>query len=302
MCYTGHVTIGVQTLDQRVEPLLTRFRLAAVADRTVERRAMIYLALTAVTGVVAAICLFVACGIAVEARKAAERQTATWLAAVGGGAFALSIGFGVRRRAWKRLDLDNRKLQALLRVLAILRADIARSERVSMTADLRDTRQGGALVSRESVGASTVSRYRHAWLTLAARLADGNSVALSVVDHLKVKQKRRTRYVCTTDVDLSIRLDQRYRGAVPALVNLLGRRKLPYAVPAGVVPPSEGQGRPPRETFRLTGVHAAPNGGAIKLALKTPRLPDPSRLPDGDVLLGVLRWFYGSLGDACRLV
>lgn len=296
------MTSGVQKLDQRVEPLLARLRLAALTDRTVERRARVHLALTAVTGVVAAICLFVACNIALEARKAVERQNATWLGVVGGSALAASIGFGLRRRAWKRLDLDNRKLRALLRVLAILRADIAFRERVSVIADLRDTQQGGALVSRESVGASTVSRYRHPWLTLSARLADGNTVALTVVDHLKVKQKRRTRYVCTTDVELSIRLDKRYRGAVAPLVNLLDRRNPPSAAPVRAAPPAEGQRRPERESFTLTGVRAAPNGSAIKLALKTPRWHDPSRLPDGDVLLGVLRWFYGSLGEARRLV
>jgi hypothetical protein len=292
------VTPGVQKLDQRVETLLARLRRAAVTDRAMERRTKVFLALAIVTGLAAAGCLVVACGMAVEAHGATERASATRLALLGAVALALCLVFSAWYRAWKRLDLDNRKLQALLRLLAILRADIRHTERVRVSADLRDTEQGGELLGRERVGASKVSRYRHAWLTLSARLADGNTVDLTVVDHLKVKQKKRTRYVRTTDVDLALRLDKRYRGAVPALVDLLERRTPPHAVPAGAVAPPPAQGGPARESFRLTGVRAAPSGSAVKVALRTPRLEDQTRLPDGDVLLGVVRWVYGMLAEA----
>jgi hypothetical protein len=186
---------------------------------------------------------------------------------------------------YHRLDLDDRKLALVLRVVTMLRADMRSGERLALTVDFRSYRRGGTIDERTGwfLG-NSVKKYRHPWLTLRVALADGNVLVLAVVDRVTVRQKRKTtggktkyktRIRARSDVSLAVRLAKRYGPAAAAADALRGR-----AV-AGLT---------------LAAITAASDGARLDAAFRSPTVIDLAALPGADAALGVLRWLYGGLG------
>jgi hypothetical protein len=262
---------GVNQLNEKVDLLLARLRLASAADRKAQRWARIFLGLTIVM-IVASIG---ACNLLVDAAGLPLR-----LVAIG----VMIVLVAVVARAWlryRRLDLDDRKLQTVQKVLGILRADIPKDAPVALTVDLRGYKAGGKEVGRKG----PVTLYRHPWLDLTVPLADGNTITLEVTDRVKRKAKRKkTREQCRSDVDLGLRLDKRYGDASEAVGRL---RRLVVPKSLGMVTVQAGR---------------ATDGRARRLSasFSTPVSVSVAQLVGGDALLAAVRWAYAGLAAAPR--
>lgn len=260
---------GVNRFSENVDLLLARLRIAAVADKKTERRIRILLVLTIVT-VIAAIG---ACN------NTFFSETPSLPRPVGVAVLSvLTVAAVILGRWWSRsrlLDLDDRKLQTLQKLLGILRADIPKQATIIVAVDFRDYKTAGATRRK---GAVTV--YRDAWLDLAVPLADGNVLTLAVTDRVKRKAKRkRTAEQFRTDVDLGLRLNKRYDDAAEIVRRL---RRVAAPKPFGAMTVSEGRktdGRQKRLWARLS----------------TPLAVNSSGLVGGDGLLAAVRWTYAGL-------
>lgn len=262
---------GVNQLNEKVDLLLTRLRFAAAADRKAQRWARIFLVLTIVL-IVASIG---ACNVLSEGVGRPLK-----LVAIG----AMIVLVAVVARAWlryRRLDLDDRKLHAVQKVLGILRADIPKDAPVALMVDLRGYKAGGKEVGRK--GQATL--YRHPWLDLTVTLADGNTITIEVVDRVKRKVKRKkTREQCRSDVDLGLRLDKRYGDASEAARRL---QRLGVPKPLGMVTVRAG---------RVTDGRAR----RLSASFSTPVSLSEAQLVGGDALLAAVRWAYTGLAAAPR--
>jgi hypothetical protein len=251
---------AVHRLEDTVEALLSRFAAAIVTDRAVGRRRRLF-------GWAALVSLPITVAPAL-------------LGGLAGAAVALALGIAsfVLWLAYRRREIEDRKLATVLRVLRVLRADIPLGERIRLTVDLRSHR---AMPPVEKKGA--VSKYRQAWLSMRVRLADGNTVGLAIVDGIKRKQKRkRTKETAQSRVVISLRLAKRYRQMGP-----LGRRL-------------ESRDAPPGLSVSAVKV-AGRDGRAVVVALRTPAtISAAGPLADGDTLLGALRWLYAAISVSRR--
>jgi len=262
---------GVNQLNEKVDLLLARLRLAAAADRKAQRWARIFGVLTIVmiVGVIGA------CNVLADAVGLPLKLVAL-------GALIILVAVGTRAwRRYRRLDLDDRKLQTVQKVLGILRADISKDAPVALMVDLRGYKAGGKEVGRKG----QVTLYRHAWLDLTVPLADGNTITLEVTDRVKRKAKRKkTREQCRCEVDLGLRLDKRY-GDASKVVRRLQRLVVPK--PLGMVTVRAGRVTDGR-TRRLSA------------SFSTPVSLSEAQLVDGDALLAAVRWAYTGLAAAPR--
>jgi hypothetical protein len=264
---------GVHRLREGADRLLARFGAAAVEDKAAERMARVFKVITVVCAVATVVGFFVLGETDLD-------PLVTWIVEL--ALAALAVLSGLRWRACARLDLDDRKLQTIQRVLGILRADIPRDAPVSLTVDLRPYDRGGHVVVKQ--GPST--KYRHAWLELTATLADGTIVTLGLTDRVKRKVKRRgAREQWRSDLDLGLRPARRY-GPVSEAARRMRERPVPP--PLRLVTLREGPGDP-RQARRLWA------------RLRTPVTPSvPAQLAGGDTLLAILRWAYGGLASPRR--
>jgi hypothetical protein len=194
------VTPGIVRLDARVEAVLSRFSVAWVEDKAVERKAKRYTWLAVACAVLTVVVMGVFGALV-----------------VGVPAAVLLVVFAVLAFRYHRLDIEDRKLQAVMRVLKMLRADIPRDQRVALTVDLRPYSAG------QRVKTGMVTRYEHRWLDLTTTLADGNTLSLGVIDRIKEKRKRKgTRRVDHSDVRIAVRFAKRYRPIGPIADALRG--------------------------------------------------------------------------------
>ncbi len=200
------------------------------------------------------------------------------------------IVFAVKYSREKKHDLDDRKLDAALRLVQVLRADIPAQESVALRLDFRDYRRGGRLVTKEGGMFSSlkVYDYEHAWLDFSARLADGNVVAIAVVDEVTRKEKSKRKYTkvrerVSSDVSLSVKLREGDAAQVQA--------RLDGAPPGLAVRRVVGQGAHLRvsleggEALTLQGRGSASTNG---------------KLLDADSLLGALLWVYGGIAPPAK--
>ena len=259
---------GVNQLNEKVDLLLARLRLAAVADKRVERRRRVFGVLT----IVVILASVGACNLIVDVLPLSFPFKMLALA----GLVALIV---LVARWWvvaRRQDLDDRKLNTVGKALSILRADIPRDVPVGLTVDLRGYKAGGTIAGRKG----NVTLYRHQWLTLSVPLADGNTITLAITDRVKRKAKRkRTAEQFRTDVDLGLRLNKRYDDAAEIVRRL---RRVAAPKPFGAMTVSEGRktdGRQKRLWARLS----------------TPLAVNSSGLVGGDGLLAAVRWTYAGL-------
>lgn len=259
---------GVNTLNENVDLLLARLRIAAAADKRGERRTRIFGVLT----IVLIVAFVGACDLIVDTIQVAWPFKALAITLL----IVLVLLVARRWVVSRSQDLDDRKLQTTQKVLGILRADIPKDALVALTVDLRGYRTGGEVVKQKG----SVTLYRHAWLTLSVPLADGNTISLGITDRVKRKTKRkRSREQYRSDVDLALRMDKRYGDAADVVHRL---RQLPAPKPLRVVTVAAGKtvdGRARRFSARLS----------TQVPLSE------SEVLRGDAVLGVVRWAYAGL-------
>jgi hypothetical protein len=257
------MTPGVVKFREPADTIVSRFTVAWVEDKAIERKkrqhvwAMVGLGAAAVASIFTIGYLHAALHLAVAA------------AAVG-----LAVTTGFRWRAYRRLDIDDRKLQTVLRVLKILRADIPRTERVSLSVDLRDY---DATASHPG----PVAVFTDAWFRLTTRLADGNVVTLMLTDRIKRKTKRkgRLRFGAQSQIRVAVRLAKPYRPAASIASRL--------------------RARPQRDGLPLAGI-TAPSENRLVVAFRSPKVQLLRHLPTGDAVLQALASVYGGIAAARR--
>lgn len=273
------MTPGVQQVRERADTLLTRLKLLDRHDKAYRGRRNAW-TLAAIGAGIAGILTT----IAANATHVGPSGAAVFVVTV-----LLVLGCVVQAVRYHRLDLDDRKITLAIQLVTMLRADIAAKDPIAMIADLRSYRRGGTIVERAgSFLGDHVRKYRHAWLTLRARLADGNVLDVRVVDRVTRRQKRKshggktkykTRVRGRTDVRIAVRLAKRYRPAA----DIPGRVR--------------GPGVPP---LRLTALMASTDGARLDALFRSPIYVDVNALPGGRQVLDVLRWLYGGLNAAAK--
>jgi hypothetical protein len=257
------MTPGVVKFRDPADTIVSRFTVAWVEDKAVERKKR---------QLVWAMVGFAAAGL-VSIMTIGARQVSLHLA-VGAVAVVLAVATGYRWRAYKRLDIDDRKLQMVLRVLKILRADIPSTERVTLSVDLRDY---DATASKPG----PVAVFTDDWFRLTTRLADGNVVTLMLTDRIKRKTKRkgRLRFSAQSRIRVAVRLAKQYRPAASIASRL--------------------QARPERDGLRLAGVSAASESRLV-VAFLSSKVQLLRHLPAGDAVLQALASVYGGIAAARR--
>lgn len=199
----------------------------------------------------------------------------------------VAIVFLVKRAKAKKFDLDDRKLDAALRLLRVLKTDIPKDETIELNLDFRDYRVGGKLLNKEGgmFSGLKVYDYEHAWISLTARLADGNVVTMAVTDEITRKEKSKRKYTKVrerTSSDLSLLIKLR-EGDAPSV-----RSRLNGQPPGLKIKRLVGEGPHFRAAF--TGGQTLSTSG---------RSSSTSGEPLGaDALLGALLWVYGGIAPA----
>ncbi|HTO11580.1 MAG TPA: hypothetical protein VMQ51_08405 [Candidatus Binatia bacterium] len=266
------MTPGVVRLAARADALLSRFSVAWVEDKAVERRARrcTWAAVACALLTVVSMGAFGALVIAVPAA-------------------VLLMVLAVLAFRYHRLDIEDRKLQAVMRVLTVLRADVPREQRVALTVDLR--RYGAG----ERVKNGRVTRYQHRWLELVTTLADGNTITLEASDRVKEKRKRkRTRTLASSDVRIAVRFAKRYRPIGPIADALRGHAP-GTGRPGPFTPGAEDRG-PQAERQLQASYRTRPAEGTAAGA--GPHGWDG--LATGDTLLSAVRHVYAGIARARR--
>ena len=198
--------------------------------------------------------------------------------------------FAVKYSREKKHDLDDRKLEAALRVVKVLRADIPAQEEIGLKLDFRGYRAGGRLVTKEGGWFSSlkVYDYEHAWFDFTAKLADGNVVALAVTEEVTRKEKSKRKYTkvrerISSEVSLSVKLREGDAAQVQA--------RLAGAPPGLAVRRCGGQGAHLRVS--LEGGQSISTQGRGSASTN-------GRPLDGDTLLGALLWVYGGIAPPAK--
>lgn len=268
------MTPGVHQLRERADTMLTRLRLLDRYDKAYTRRRNAW-TLAAIGAGIAGIFATV---VASETR-AAPPEAVFFL--IGVPLVAVCVIQAVR---YHRLDLDDRKIDLVFRLVTMLRADVRAREPIALAADFRSYRRGGTIVDRSgSFLGSNVKKYRHPWLTLRVTLADGNLLVVTVVDRITQRQKRKSaggktkykrRVRGRSDVSIAMRLAKRYRPAAD-VVGRLGALSVPG--------------------LTLTVATPSTDGARLDATFRSPTVLDVAALPGAAQVLGALRWLYGGL-------
>ena len=162
--------VAAYRLEDTAAGFLARFEATHASDKAAEkaiRRAK-------VTAIVAAVCTLPSCLVGIGLGLELLLFKISLSIALG----ALAFWF------WKRrYDIEDRKLQAVVRVLKVLRADVPAQGKLGVNVDFRGYRRGGTVVKKEGGFFSSVKskRYRHDWLQIQAPLLDGSRVQINVL-------------------------------------------------------------------------------------------------------------------------
>lgn len=211
--------------------------------------------------------------------------------------FIAAIVVLLKRGSQGKYDLDDRKLETVVRSLTMIAADTPRTTIMRLMVDFRDYQKGGELTSKDQPGffssAPKVLKYAHEWLTLEGELADGSNYRLGVSDSVTRKEKRKRKY---TKVKAST------RGVIVVQLKLKPAR---YG-DAAALAASLQSAPPPPGSLELRGASA--NGRTLRVALRTqPSLTvtgrgtqssGESNILTGDTVLQAMLWIYDTLGRA----
>jgi hypothetical protein len=184
--------------------------------------------------------------------------------------------------------LDDRKLGTARRLLSELRGDMPAGEKVDVTLDFRATERGGRVVARAGWSLRPNARvFRHTWLTMWLRLADGCTVATTLTDHVNRQEwwtdEQHTRtYQGYTGVEVSLLLAEKHR---PASVVAANATALPSV--AGLE----------LQTVAPSGDESTVSAHFRSLTVRA-TAADMLDLPGAEAPLAILRWLYGGIPDA----
>jgi hypothetical protein len=259
---------AVHQFTEDAEKLLARFAVATVQDRHVDRARR-------------------NAGLGFFAALAVGVVLLFWLPALAALLGVVAVVCAVLWFRWKGRDIENRKLETVLKLLRILRADIPRDKPIALTVDLRGYAAGGEPTPRTwaRFRRPPIVHYRHRWLQLRCRLADGNVVRIGVTDVVKSKQKRKKTVVTWGgDLSLAIRLAPQYAPRAAEIGEAL------HAGPAKSVGVRVVSART-RRARRGRDVEPW-----VVARLRAPRAGAPA--VNADTVLGVLRWAYAAIAGA----
>jgi hypothetical protein len=269
-----------------VLPLLRRFETAVIGDKAAEKKASRNTSLSMACGFGAFLSIFLA-AFTFELLSRLIWLLPPLLA-------ALAIVFGMAASRARRFDLDDRKLEAIIQVLRMLRADTPHNAPVELTADFRHYDKGGKLIEEEKAGvfgAATTRKYSHEWLRLRGFLADGTHYQISAVDDVSRRDKRKRKYTKVKErVKGSLSLQLRFRAAKYGDINAVA------ATLKAMTPPS------PLSLKRLASKGRRLSitlGGQIAVRVKGRYGTEEqigSRLITGDTILRALVWIYDGIG------
>jgi hypothetical protein len=258
-----------------VAPVLARLERAAASDKTAERLKSRW------TGFGCA-----GIGLLVAGIFAGNAWAPLFLLVLLGLVLAV-VGF-VKAARHARFDLDDRKLAAARRLLALLRADIPAEWPVALEVDFRPYDKTEPLEKSGGRFGPKAFRYEQRWLQLRANLADGTAVVATLTDRVsrKAKPKRKRtkvseRYV--TLASLGLRLDKRYGDAGAVASRLAGTSP----DPSWRVRFCRGRGRVLKATLSTPPGRRVRNRGTTESGMDA--------VGNADTLLRSLRWIYAGL-------
>jgi hypothetical protein len=193
------------------------------------------------------------------------------------------VAFGIlclrKMKVHGEMDLEDRKVETLQKVLSVLRADVPAVQPVKVEVDFRDYVKAG---QQRAPGS-----YTQTWLRTATALADGTAVALSLAEDVKRKERRKRKYTkvkerITGEASIELRLARQYGDAAAAAERLRSVPPPPGYRVAGL----QGAGRRLHATLRTAPAARLKARGAPLVT---------GKLPDADTLLVALRWAYRGL-------
>jgi hypothetical protein len=200
----------------------------------------------------------------------------------------------VKRSKVKKFDLDDRKLDAVTRVLRMLSVDIPPESDVGLRVDFRSYQEGGTKSDEQksgTFGSVKSTKYTHPWLRLGGVLVDGTRYQLDVVDAVARKEKRKRKYTKVKErIHSSIQLQLRLRpdryGSSEAVAQQL----------QGVAPPRPLQLKAVRATGpKLEAVLQTPLYSNVKGRYQ-PAEQGKENLVTADMLLQTMLWAYDGIG------
>lgn len=166
-----------------------------------------------------------------------------WLWLASAALVVSGVVTAVRRNAWMRLDVENRRYEAAVRLLDILGGDIDPAAPVQLQLRLVRTGDASNLKAERHAHGYDVELFENRWLSLGGALLDGSRFELGVVEllqkrsrsrrsasgRLKTKRKQKSRELAT----LELRVKDRKHPRLAAIVkSAQGAIQLPEAVKA----------------------------------------------------------------------
>ncbi len=207
---------------------------------------------------------------------------------------AVAIFFFVKMSQASDFDLDDRKLETVVKLLRMLNADTPQESEVTVDIDFRSYKKGGEKLKDEKPAPwQQQLAYEHSWLGLRGVLMDGNRYDLRVTDLAAVKKKTKRKYT---------KVKERIRSRLDIAL------RLKSADPAQVAAHLEQSARPASLVLRS----ARHRGRRLTCSLMTPeytwfkgrgdavrdavRETGPEHRVSGDHILKALLWIYDGVG------
>ncbi|MBM83491.1 MAG: hypothetical protein CMJ78_23275 [Planctomycetaceae bacterium] len=107
-------------------------------------------------------------------------------------AFVLAITALVKWQSAKRMDMDNRRYEAVDRLLTLLQTDMASEATVSVKIDLGPHNAHSKYARRGKVNDWSVKYYVDPWLTINGRFVDGTKFTVSMIEKQQDRSKWKT--------------------------------------------------------------------------------------------------------------
>lgn len=279
----AQMQVDAYQLRSKMLPLLRRFEAAQAGDDEAEKRIRKLGCTAGLLGLGGFLGIFVA----------------AWAADQGWGfvfvfpvaAILAAIVYGVKAARHMKYDLDDRRLEAVVRLLRMLRADTPSSAEVQLGVDFRDYQKGGSLEGQGSEGGSRTARYRQEWLSLEGVLADGTQYRIAAIDAVSRKERRKRKYT---------KVKERIVGTVQLQLRLKSAKYGDAASVAAAL--QQSRPRPPLQvrSVRATGNRVAASlvtGPYVKInARRSTPTSGEENLIDGEALLAAMLWAYDGIG------
>lgn len=208
------------------------------------------------------------------------------------GAFLIGLVNYIRN---KRKDIENRKLDSVIKLLQCVGEDIPPSAICELTVDFSDYRKGGVLISKEKkLFGPKQFVYNHKWLTFAGKLFDGNKFELEVEQDVKRKEVPKRKYTkvkenITETASLKLRFNPEFYPAPAKVAENINKGQSPYGMDVKGVLGTD-------KSLKVT-MSTAP---AKFLTGRAGWSGDEKILIDGDKLLGLFMLTYEALKKSKR--